>query len=58
MLILCWTTKLDGLFVDYYTTFETPEAAQTAYDLIRANDDVYSASLCKPIFSTEAHYLN
>jgi hypothetical protein len=57
MLILCWTTKLDGLFVDHYTTFETLDTAQRAYDLIRADDNCYSASLCKPIISTEPHYL-
>ncbi len=58
MIIFCWTTKRsDDLFVDHYTTFETLDTAQRAYDLIRADDNVYSASLCKPFQSTEAHYV-
>lgn len=57
MIILCWTTKqLDGITVDYYTTFETLDNAQRAYDIISAEESVYSASLCKPFLSTEAHY--
>lgn len=57
MIILCWTTKrLDGMTVDHYTTFETLDNAQRAYDIISKDENVYSASLCKPIMSTEAHY--
>lgn len=59
MILLCWTTKRDdGMMIDHYTTFETLDNAQRAYDLIRNNDNCYSASLCKPIVSTEAHYLD
>lgn len=58
MIILCWTTKRDDLFVDHYTTFYSLDNAQRAYDLIRNDDNVYSASLCKPIASTEPHYLD
>jgi len=58
MIILCWTTKRDDLSIDHYTTFETLEDGQRAYDLISKDDNVYSASLCKPIASTEAHYLD
>lgn len=46
------------MFVDHYTTFETPSDAQRAYDLISGDDNVYSASLCKPFVSTEPHYLD
>jgi hypothetical protein len=58
MIILCWVTKIDDLLTDYFITFETLNDAQRAYDLIRADSNVYSASLCKPIASTEAHYLD
>ena len=59
MIILCYTTKGDnGMLVDHYTTLETMEDAQRAYDLIRNHGNVYSASLCKPFVSTEAHYLD
>jgi hypothetical protein len=57
MIILCWTTKrLDGMTVDHYTTFETLDNAQRAYDIISKDDNCYSATLCKPIVSTESHY--
>jgi hypothetical protein len=59
MILLCWTTKRDdGMFVDHYTTFETLDNARLAYDLISGDDNVYSASLCKPFASTEPHYLD
>ena len=59
MILLCWTTKRDdGMFVDHYTTFETPSDARLAYDRIIGDDSVYSASLCKPFVSTEPHYLD
>jgi hypothetical protein len=58
MIILCWTTSRGGLLVDHFTTFETLEDGQRAYDLISKDDNVYSASLCKPIASTEPHYLD
>jgi hypothetical protein len=44
--------------VDHYTTFETLDNAQRAYDIISKDDNCYSATLCKPIASTEAHYLD
>lgn len=59
MILLCWTTKRDdGMLVDHYTTFETLDNAQRAYSLIGKDDNCYSASLCKPFASTEAHYLD
>ena len=59
MIILCWTIKRDdGMTVDHYTTFETLDNAQRAYNLISKDDNVYSASLCKPFASTEPHYLD
>lgn len=59
MIILCWTIKRDdGMMIDHYTTFETLDNAQRAYNLISKDDNVYSASLCKPFASTEAHYLD
>ena len=59
MIILCWTTKrANGMTVDHYTTFETLDTAQRAYNLISNDDNCYSASLCKPFVSTEAHYLD
>lgn len=59
MIILCWTIKRDdGMMIDHYTTFETLDNAQRAYSLISKDDNVYSASLCKPFASTEAHYLD
>lgn len=59
MIILCWTIKRDdGMMIDHYTTFETLDNAQRAYNLISNDDNVYSASLCKPFASTEPHYLD
>jgi len=58
MIILCWTTKRDEMLVDHYTTFETMDNAQRAYNLISKDDNCYSASLCKPFASTEPHYLD
>jgi hypothetical protein len=57
MTILCWTTKHDQLFTDYYTVFESINDAKIAYDNLINQQEVYSASLCKPIASTEPHYL-
>jgi len=36
MIILCWTTKVDGLTVDHYTTFESLIDATSAYKTVRA----------------------
>ena len=59
MIMLCWTTKHnDGMLVDHYTIFDTMDNAQIAYNLISNDENCYSASLCKPIISTEPQYLN
>jgi hypothetical protein len=59
MFILVYVTKGDNdSLVSHYTTFETLEDGQLAYNHIRNYGNVYSASLCKPIASTEAHYLD
>jgi hypothetical protein len=58
MIILCWTTKHDEMIVDHYTTFESIDDAEISYGLIKQCSSVTSASLCKPIASTEPHYLD
>lgn len=57
MWILCWTTKKDGCYKDYYTVLESLSDAATAYDNVTSQTEVYSASICKPIVSTEPHYV-
>jgi hypothetical protein len=56
MIILCWTTKLDDVATDHYSTFESLIDATSAYQTVRAEPTTYSATLCKPFASTEPHY--
>ena len=43
---------------DHFQVFETIELAKKFYkDLLKYDDELYSATLCKPIESTEPHYL-
>jgi len=65
MYIICRTlrVKKKGLLTDEYEfwsdyqAIETLEKAQFIYKDILKRDDVYSVTICKPIESTEAHYL-
>ena len=65
MYIICLTMrkKKEGLVPDEYEfhsdyqTIETLEKAQFIYNNMLKRDDLYSATICKPIESTEAHYV-
>ena len=54
MYLLVWTDRVNGAFRDAWQAYETREDAQTAYDfLTEQNENLYSASICKPIISTD-----
>ena len=65
MYIICLTMrkKKEGLVPDEYefhsdySAVDTLEKASFVYKDILKRDDLYSATICKPIESTEAHYL-
>ena len=65
MYIVCLTLrqKKKGLLPDEfefwsdYQAFDTLEKAQFIYSDMLKRDDLYSATICKPIESTEAHYV-
>jgi len=40
-----------------YQVFDTLDEAQTLYNKLFQRDNLYSATICKPIESTEAHYI-
>jgi len=66
MYIVCFTTKRKSNHLlpteyDYrsdYTVVETLEDAQVIYRDLFHRDDLYSATICKPVESTEPTYLN
>tara|TARA_R100000808_G_C2134679_1_gene143189 strand:+ start:913 stop:1122 length:210 start_codon:yes stop_codon:yes gene_type:complete len=65
MYIVCYTLRLkksnvlpqEYEFRSDYIAFESIEEAQTTYDRLFRQDNLYSATLCKPIKSTETTYL-
>ena len=65
MYIICLTMrkKKEGLLPDEYEfwsdyqAIDTLEKAQFIYNDMLKRDDLYSATICKPIESTEAHYM-
>jgi hypothetical protein len=44
---------LGGRYTDKWDTFETREDAQKRYDALVALDSTYTASICRPIVSTD-----
>ena len=65
MYIVCFTTqrKSKNLLpneVEHHSdwgAFETLKEAQKMYRRLRYRKDLYTATICKPIESTEAHYV-
>lgn len=53
MYILVWTTRKNDKFNSYWEAHDDLELAQTLYDELLDNEAVYTASLCKPIQSTD-----
>ena len=51
MILLVWTTSPDK--VDDYVAHETMAEAKAAFKLLLDRDDVYSASICGVIDSTD-----
>ena len=64
MYIVCYTLKMkkknllpeEYEFHSDYSAVDTLEKASFVYKDILKRDDLYSATICKPIESTEAHY--
>lgn len=44
---------LGGRYTDKWETFESREEAQRQYDALTALDSTYTASICRPIVSTD-----
>ena len=68
MYIICLTLRLKkkdiaGMYIDDYEFWsdyqavDTLEKAQFIYSDMLKRDDLYSATICKPIESTEPHYM-
>ena len=65
MYIVCLTTVMKkenvlpevGEFHSDWVAVETLSEAKSIYKDILKRNDVYSITICKPIESTEAHYL-
>ena len=52
--IVCWTDRVNGVFVDAWEVCESREDAQSKYDfLISQNENLYTASICTPVQSTD-----
>lgn len=57
MYIVCWVDKVNGGFIDRWETYDEQHDAEKAYDfLINENGNLWTASICKPMQSTD--YLN
>ena len=65
MYIVCLTVKMkkENILPDEYeyhsdwTAVETLGEAQSIYNDLTKRNDMYSVTICKPIESTEAHYV-
>ena len=65
MYIVCYTLKMkkknllpeEYEFHSDYQAIELLGEARLVYNNIQARDDMYSVTICKPIESTEAHYI-
>ena len=65
MYIVCLTTKRksknllpnEGEYHSDWMAFDTLEEAQEMYRKLFHRKDLYTANICKPIESTEPHYL-
>ena len=54
MYIIVWTDHVNGEYKDYWATSETLGEAQHKYDVVlQTNPNLYTASICKPIQSTD-----
>lgn len=54
MFVVVWTGKDDR---DHWKAFDIERLAVEYYEALIEQDMVYTASICKPIKSTEAHYV-
>ena len=65
MYIVCLTVKMkkENILPDEYeyhsdwAVFETLKEAEVVYNNLLNRKNMYTATICKPIESTEAHYL-
>ena len=58
MFLVVWTTKVaEGEYEDHYMAHDTYNEAEETFADLQTLDDVYSISICKPIKSTEAHFV-
>tara|TARA_Y100001973_G_C5201886_1_gene338447 strand:+ start:3411 stop:3641 length:231 start_codon:yes stop_codon:yes gene_type:complete len=58
MYIVCTTTTKDDYeFHDSYSVFENLKDAREWYNHLLTMPETHTASLCKPVDSTEPHYL-
>ena len=65
MYIVCYTLKMkkknllpeEYEFHSDYQAVDTLDTASFVYKDILKRDDLYSATICKPIEATEAHYM-
>ena len=65
MYIVCYTIRIKkkNLLPEEYeyhsdwTAVETSSEAKSIYNNMFKRDNLYSATICKPIESTEAHYI-
>ena len=55
MFLVVWTSKSDR---DLWKAFDTERQAIEYYEALIEHDIVFTASVCKPIKSTEAHYVS
>jgi hypothetical protein len=54
MYIVCWVDRVDGRFIDRWETYDDKHDAQKTYDfLVNENENLWTASICKPIQSTD-----
>ena len=53
MYILVWTTRKNGKFNSYWEAHDDRKLAETLYSELLDNPAIYTASLCKPIMSTD-----
>ena len=52
--IVCWVDRVNGLFIDAWEACESREEAQQKYDfLTNENENLWTASICAPVQSTD-----
>ena len=60
-LVLCYTRIVETTpnlgCTDHFEIFDTFDKAIERYEELLLQDDLYSASICNPIVSTEPHYI-